>query len=119
MPAGRTGVGGCAVAALGGMLLAAAAAGPSDAVAEGRRLAFATEHGNCLACHAMAGGRQMGSLGPPLADMRRRFPDRAELRARIRDARDFNPETLMPPFGRHLILTAAEIELIIDFLYTL
>ncbi|MGE3773054.1 MAG: sulfur oxidation c-type cytochrome SoxX [Gammaproteobacteria bacterium] len=94
------------------------ASGPTTTVDAGRELAFATAKGNCVACHAIAGGRQMGDLGPPLSDMRTRFPLRRELFRRIWDESAYNPATLMPPFGRHGILTAHEIELIIDFLYT-
>ncbi|MCC7120007.1 MAG: sulfur oxidation c-type cytochrome SoxX [Gammaproteobacteria bacterium] len=93
----------------------AQAATPVDA---GRALAFATGKGNCLACHVIAGGRQMGNVGPPLADLRSRFPARRELFRRIWDASAYNPATLMPPYGRHGILSAREIELIMDFLYT-
>ncbi|MGH8596463.1 MAG: sulfur oxidation c-type cytochrome SoxX [Gammaproteobacteria bacterium] len=88
-------------------------------IAAGRQLAFAPERGNCLACHAIAGGRQMGNLGPALSAMRERFPRRAALRAKVWDAAAFNAETLMPPFGRHRILSREEIELVIDFLYSL
>jgi len=102
------------------LLLALALVSAPDpaAVDAGRRLAFATAKGNCLACHVIAGGRQMGDIGPPLADMRRRYPQRRELFRRIWDESAYNPATLMPPYGRHGILTAAEIELVIDFLYT-
>lgn len=105
-----------------GALLALALACPAQAGAaptgNGQALAFATEKGNCLACHHIQGGTQMGDIGPPLADMRQRFPDRADLRARIHDARRYNPDTLMPPFGANGILTTDEIEHVIDFLYT-
>jgi sulfur-oxidizing protein SoxX len=103
--------------------LLAALAGPArpatpDDAPPGRALAFATDKGNCLACHAIEGGSQMGNIGPPLADIAARFPARAELFGRIWDETAYNPATLMPPFGRHGILTANEINLIIDFLYT-
>lgn len=103
------------------LLIVCAAAGTraESGVEAGRRLAFAADKGNCLGCHEIAGGRQMGDIGPPLAGMKARFPVRAELEARIHDATDFNQESLMPPFGRHRILTAREIDLIIEFLYSL
>jgi len=50
--------------------------------------------------------------------MKARFPDRNELHAIIFDETKRNPLTLMPPFGRNLILTDQEIESVIDFLYT-
>ena len=103
--------------AWGGLLLGLTLArtGIAD---EGQTLAFATAKGNCLACHHIEGGTQMGDVGPPLGDMRRRFPERAALRAQIFDARQYNPDTLMPPFGANGILTPDEIERVIDFLYT-
>ena len=90
----------------------------ADDALPGRALAFATDKGNCLACHVIEGGSQMGSIGPPLADIAARFPRRDALFGRIWDETAYNPATLMPPFGRHGILTANEINLIIDFLYT-
>ena len=86
-------------------------------VLDGRSLAFETEHGNCLACHQITGGRQMGDIGPPLVDMRRRFPERERLHAQIWDASTFNLNTMMPPYGRQQILSDEEINAIIDFLY--
>ena len=87
------------------------------AALNGRALAFETERGNCLACHQIKGGHQMGDIGPPLLDMRKRFPDRKRLYAQIWDASSFNTDTLMPPYGRQQILSDAEINAIIDFLY--
>jgi sulfur-oxidizing protein SoxX len=50
--------------------------------------------------------------------MKTRFPDRNALAAIIYDETKRNPLTVMPPFGRNLILTHDEIEAVIDFLYT-
>jgi L-cysteine S-thiosulfotransferase len=109
----------CSVVLCLGLFSDTASATSSGRIAAGRELAFATDRGNCLGCHAVAGGQQMGTLGPTLSNMRARFPQRAALRARIWDAGEFNPDTLMPPFGRHQILSRDEIELVIDFLYSL
>ena len=86
---------------------------------QGKQLAMARDKGNCLACHAMDDGELAGNLGPPLVSMQLRFPDRAVLRAQIWDATERNPNTRMPPFGRHGILSEEEIDLIVDYLYTL
>ena len=59
------------------------------------------------------------NIGPPLVQIGARFPQRERLREQIHDPMRFNPGTVMPPFGKHGILTAAEIEKIIDYLYTL
>ena len=59
----------------------------------------------------------MGDIGPPLENMRARFPDRKRLFDQIWDASAFNVDSMMPPYGRQQILTEAEINAIIDFLY--
>jgi L-cysteine S-thiosulfotransferase len=100
-----------------GVLYVATAAAQSS-VAEGEKLAFDRSKGNCLTCHVIAGGDAPGNVAPALADMKKRFPDRNELFALIFDETKRNPQTVMPPFGRNLILTKQEIDDIIDFLYT-
>ncbi len=84
----------------------------------GEQLAFDRGKGNCLTCHDIKGGDAPGNLGPALNDMKKRFPDRAELIAIIADETRRNPQTVMPPFKRNLILTDQEINAIVDFLYT-
>lgn len=101
-------------------LPAAGAAGPTQAqIDQGRELAFNRRKGNCLACHQIAGGDLAGTIGPELKDMKSRYPDRELLFKRVWDETQFNPQTVMPPFGRHKILAEHEIERIVDFLYTL
>lgn len=84
----------------------------------GETLAFDRSKGNCLTCHEIKGGDAPGNIGPALSDMKARYPDRKELAAIIYDETKRNPLTVMPPFGRNLILTKQEIESVIDFLYT-
>ncbi|HEY1544730.1 MAG TPA: sulfur oxidation c-type cytochrome SoxX [Xanthobacteraceae bacterium] len=84
----------------------------------GEQLAFDRSKGNCLTCHDIKGGDSPGNLGPPLNGMKTRFPNRADLVAIISDETKRNPQTVMPPFRRNLILTDPEINAIIDFLYT-
>lgn len=88
-------------------------------IEEGKKIAFDRKKGNCLACHMIAGGDLPGNLGPPLIAMKARFPDKAKLRAQIYDSTKANPSTSMPPFGRHGILTADEIDKVTEFIYTL
>ena len=109
------------------MLLPAVAAGASeepgapgdDRLAAGKELTMARKKGNCLACHVIDDGELPGNIGPPLMYMQQRFPDRAQLRAQIWDATVRNPDTRMPPFGRHGILSEAEIDLIVDYIHSL
>jgi L-cysteine S-thiosulfotransferase len=103
---------------LGMMLFVAVAALAQSPVLPGQTLAFDRSKGNCLTCHAIAGGDSPGNVGPALADMKSRFPDRSELAAIVFDETKHNPQTMMPPFGRNLILTQPEIEAVVDFLYT-
>ena len=99
-----------------------ALADQAQRIAAGARLAHEVPKGNCLACHAMpsdANAVTSANIGPPLVAIRARFPDRERLRRQIWDAGLTNPDTVMPPFGKHHILTTEEIELIVDYLYTL
>lgn len=97
----------------------ASAAMADDRVAEGKVLATERAKGNCLACHAFDDGVLPGSLGPPLLAMKLRFPDREALKSQICDATIRQPDSRMPPFCRHGILTEEEVDLIVDYLYTL
>jgi len=90
-----------------------------DTVTLGREAAYDRQRGNCLACHVMGDGEMPGTVGPPLMMMQQRFPERAVLRQQIWDATERNPNTRMPPFGRHGMLTEEEIDWIVDYLYTL
>ena len=82
-----------------------------DIYEQGRELAFKKSKGNCLACHMLDNGELPGNSGPPLVQMALRYPDRNTLRDQIWDASKINPSTVMPPFGRHNILTEDEIDL--------
>ena len=86
---------------------------------DGKTIAFERSKGNCLACHAIDDGSMPGDIGPPLIVMKARFPDRVVLKAQIWDATVKNSTSIMPPFGKHHILTDDEIEKLIDYLYTL
>ena len=101
---------------------AAASAGPASAqsaAVEGQKIAFDRGKGNCLTCHEIKGGDFPGTIGPPLKDIKSKYPDRNELVAMLTDETKRNPQTVMPPFGRNRILTEQEINAVVDFLQTL
>ena len=100
-------------------MAAASAAHAQSAAAEGKELAFDRGKGNCLTCHEIKGGDLPGTIGPPLKDIKSKYPDRNELVAILNDETKRNPATMMPPFGRNRILTEQEIDAIVDFLQTL
>ena len=91
----------------------------SDVIQEGKKLAFDRKKGNCLACHMIDDGELAGNSGPPMIAMKARFPDREVLFNQIWDPTKNNPNTFMPPFGKHGALTKDEINKIIEYLYTL
>lgn len=102
-----------------GSAIASTANPPTDTIAQGKAIAWDRKAGNCLACHSMPEGDSPGNLGPPLIAMRARFPERQKLFDQIYDATQINPSSRMPPFGKHHILSTADINAIIDYLYTL
>ena len=59
------------------------------------------------------------SASPALAAANDKYPDRKDLVAIVTDETQRNPQTVMPPFGRNLVLTDDDINAIVDFLYTL
>lgn len=107
------------IAAIGVLTGVAAHAGTADGITAGKSLAMERSKGNCLACHRIEDGELPGTIGPPLVAMKLRYPERAALKQQICDATIRNPDSRMPPFCRHGILTEDEVELIVDYLYTL
>jgi len=91
----------------------------ASVVSEGKSIAFDRKKGNCLACHAIVGGQLPGNIGPPLKDIKQAYPNKADLRAQIFDATVRNPNTIMPPFGKHKILTSSELDKVVEFIYSL
>ena len=111
----------CSVTMLYAILFLAALSGLAAAGqnAPGKALVMEKSKGNCLACHVISDGVQPGNIGPPLVGMKMRFPEVELLYEQIWDATVRNPDSRMPPFGRHGILSSEEIDLIVEYLYTL
>ncbi len=102
----------CCISLFGGIASA-------DMVADGKKVAFDRKKGNCLGCHMIAGGQLPGNIGPPLIAMKARFPNKADLLAQIWYPTEKNPNSIMPPFGKHRILTEKEVDLITEFIHSL
>ncbi len=88
----------------------------------GAQLFARADKGHCIACHqvpAGAGPATRSDLGPKLEGARMRELGRARLRQLIVDPTRANPDTVMPPFGRHHILDDAEIDRVVDYLHAL
>jgi len=74
----------------------------------------------CQACHQFEGTTQAGTVGPPLLAMKERFPDSKKLYEIIYDPHvAIKSDAMMPPFGRNGLVDQDQIQLMIDFLYTL
>ena len=111
-----------AAIALSGAAFCTAAEGEGQtpsALEQGKAIAFDRNAGNCLSCHMMDDGELPGNSAPPLLQMKLRFPDRTVLRDQIWDATARNSSSVMPPYGRNLILTEQEIDLVVDYVLSL
>jgi sulfur-oxidizing protein SoxX len=102
-----------------GAVAFASSARAQSAAAEGQKIAVDRGKGNCLTCHEIKGGDLPGTIGPPLKDIKSKYPDRNDLVAILHDETKRNSQTVMPPFGRNRILTEQEINAVVDFLQTL
>lgn len=78
--------------------------------------------GNCIACHQLpsgAGPPTRADLGPVLEGTRMRALGKARIREIIEDPTSANPQTVMPPFGRHQLLDRAQINALVEYLHAL
>ena len=104
---------------LGSMAIVAPSTAVAASAEQGKKLAENRKKGNCFACHSYEGAHLPGNIGPPLVAMKARFPDKAKLRQQIADPTKSNPNSIMPPFGKHNILSDKEIDAITEWVYTL
>ncbi len=98
----------------------AASADEAKMIAEGKKIAFSRSKGNCLACHMIKGGSLPGNIGPALIAMKLRYPDKQKLRDKIWGKPELEVKySMMPPFGRHAILSEDQIDKVVEFIYSL
>lgn len=91
---------------------------PTEIVAQGYCLVVDRRKGNCMGCHLIK-DMSSGNIAPPMVGMKQRFPEKAKLRAQISDSTKANPDSVMPPYGRHNILSGDEIDKITEYVWTL
>lgn len=88
--------------------------------AVGQRLAYDENKGRCLSCHVMdKDGDLPGNVGPDLSTYGTWGRDAAYTFQQVWDARAHNPDTAMPPFGTHGLLSEPEIAHIVAYLHSL
>ena len=90
---------------------------PKDTVTQGGCIVINRKKGNCMSCHKIAGTSANGNIGTRLNYMQQKYgKNKKKLYDQIYNATKFNRYTVMPPFGRHGILSKKEIEGDIIFL---
>jgi sulfur-oxidizing protein SoxX len=88
-------------------------------VEKGKEIAWDRKKGNCVACHYMPEAQSPGKIGPALVAIQGRFESKEKLRAQIYDATVANPDSSMPPFGKHKILSDEEFENVVEYIWSL
>ncbi len=91
----------------------------TPSISNGRAIFLDERKGNCAACHKVpndAAIKSASSIGAPLEAIKARYPDRAKLRDVIWDFSKINPNTIMPPYGKHRILSSDEIDALVIYL---
>lgn len=112
---------GAAALAAGVLLIPVSASAEDTAavVAAGKAIATDRAKGNCLACHLIQGESSPGNIAPPLIAMQGRYPTKEALLKQLWDPTVANPETAMPPFGKHEILSKQELDQVVEYIWTL
>lgn len=93
-----------------------------DAAKGAKLVADRSRGGSCLACHVMgpAGNADLpGNVAPDLSEIGNAGREDEWLYNYVFDARVYNPETVMPPWGSHGFFTDPEIRDMVAFLKTL
>jgi sulfur-oxidizing protein SoxX len=105
-----------ALALVSGYALAEEIKGDAEA---GKAVAMDRAKGNCIACHVIPGGESPGAIGPALVAMQSRYPTKGALAKQIYDPTVKNPDVVMPPFGKHEILTEKEFNDVVEYIWSL
>lgn len=91
----------------------------ADDIAKGQAIAMDRTKGNCIACHFLPQGESPGKIGPALVAIQSRFETKDQLRQQIYDPTVANPDSSMPPFGKHQILSDEEFDQVIEYIWSL
>ena len=90
----------------------------AELAAQGKKVAENRKKGNCFTCHDYTGAHLAGNMGPPLTGVSKRLT-RQKIYNQIWDSTKANPNTTMPPFGIHEVLSKKEINAITEWVLTL
>ena len=104
------------------VLAQSAGANIASQIDRGRAIFLDERKGNCAACHKAPNDpavKTKSNIGMPLEAVKTRYPDRAKLRDAIWDLSKSTPNTIMPPYGKHRILSDDEIDALVIYLETI
>ena len=73
----------------------------------------------CVVCHKLPGDDWPGTIGIELSHYGQFHNDDAKIFQQIFDARIYNPNTVMPPFGTHGLLKQQDIRDLVAYLQSL
>jgi sulfur-oxidizing protein SoxX len=91
----------------------------NGSVDAGKEVAMTRSKGNCIACHLMPGGESPGAIGPALVAIQTRYSSKTDLAQQIWDPTVKNPDVVMPPFGKHGILSDQEFVDVVEYIWSL
>ena len=98
-----------------------ATTGSADMVKEGEKIFKTKKLGNCVACHAVNGKKDIQAMGPgtlgPKLQYLSAWPDQA-IYDKIYDPYTTNPISAMPAFGKNGWLSDKEIKALVAYLKT-
>jgi sulfur-oxidizing protein SoxX len=90
----------------------------ADLAAKGKEIAEDRKKGNCFTCHSYEGAHLAGNIGPALNGVSKRKSKEA-IYNQIWDATKANPNSSMPPFGKHEVLSKDEVTAVTEWVSTL
>jgi sulfur-oxidizing protein SoxX len=90
----------------------------ADLAAKGKEIAEDRKKGNCFTCHSYEGAHLAGNIGPALNGVSKRKSKEA-IYNQIWDATKANPNSTMPPFGKHEVLSKDEVTAVTEWVSTL
>lgn len=85
----------------------------------GRELALARDKGYCIVCHEIPGEVWPGTVGAKVLNFKQHHYPNELVFQQIFDARAFNPNSVMPPYGTFGILNEQEIRDLVAYLQSL
>jgi sulfur oxidation c-type cytochrome SoxX len=85
----------------------------------GKEIAMSKSDRNCATCHQLPGDEWPGTVGNSLLHYKTRGYTDDRVYQQLYDARKFNPNSIMPPFGSHNLLSDQDLRDIVAYLQSI